>query len=298
MTFLYISYVIRYTFYAILNIMEQHPIPRQITTFEFKLIGFLTLHQFIYLVIAVPVGFLVYWLFPIPIVNAGLGLTVISIGLAFAFVPVNDRPLDVWIKNFINRLRSATQYVYHKENAPIYFLNKLFFVSDPHQVFAHIESQEKLSQYLASQAAKTPVAGVSQVAHKQAIGAILNQPVQPVQQIQTVLQGAPQPQSATVGSLPYQDSVKKPALVGVVRNNRKIPLPGLLIYIKDPAGKTVRLLKTNPHGIFATYSTLPAASYSFEVKDPKGSFVFDTMNMNITPESMEKPLEFYSKELL
>jgi len=276
--------------------MEQHPIPRQITSFEFKLIGFMTLRQFIYLVVSIPLGFLVFRAFPIPIINIGLGLICVAAGFAFAFVPVNDRPLDVWIKNFLNRLRSATQYVYHKENAPIYFLNQLFFVSDPHQVFAHIESQEKLSQYLAQTAAKNPAVDASHTARKQVIGKILNTPQQPL--TPQVQPGVSPTMLPAVGLPPHQEAPKKPSLVGVVRNNKKIPLPGLLIYIKDPMGKTVRLLKTNPHGIFATYSNLPASSYSFEVKDPKGGFVFDTMKMQIGQEGVQKPLEFYSRELL
>jgi len=47
--------------------MEQHAVPRQITTFEFKLIGFMTLRQFIYLLVFIPLGVVVYFLFPIPV---------------------------------------------------------------------------------------------------------------------------------------------------------------------------------------------------------------------------------------
>ena len=82
--------------------MEQHPIPRQITTFEFKLIGFLTIKQFIYLLISIPIGVLIFYIFPVPILNFFLGLIVVLIGVAFAFVPINDRPMEVWIKNLIN----------------------------------------------------------------------------------------------------------------------------------------------------------------------------------------------------
>ena len=89
----------RYTVY-----MEQHAIPRQITSFEFKLIGFMTLKQFLYLVVFFPVAFIVYKLFPIPIINILLAVGVVVLGLVFAFLPVNDRPIDVWIKNFMKRL--------------------------------------------------------------------------------------------------------------------------------------------------------------------------------------------------
>src|SRR3989338_8504609 len=124
--------------------MEQHPMPRQITSFEFKLIGFLTLKQFIYLVIFIPMGYIALKLVPIPLLNIIVAALIGGLGVAFAFVPVNDRPLDVWIKNFSKRITSPTQYAYRKKNPAIYFLKDLFFVSDPHHVMAHIESQEKL----------------------------------------------------------------------------------------------------------------------------------------------------------
>src|SRR4030042_3317220 len=130
--------------------MEQHSVPRQITTFEFKLIGFMTLRQFIYLLVFIPMGIVVYYLFPIPILNLILAVLVGSLGLIFAFVPIYDRPVDVWLKNLYKRLTKPTQFLYKKTNAPIYFLNTLFFVSDPHRTTTHIESQEKLNAYLTS----------------------------------------------------------------------------------------------------------------------------------------------------
>src|SRR5450830_869986 len=57
------------TIFSYTEIMEQHAIPRQITTFEFKLIGFLTIKQFIYLLIFIPIGLLIFYTFPIPILN-------------------------------------------------------------------------------------------------------------------------------------------------------------------------------------------------------------------------------------
>ena len=112
--------------------------PRQITTFEFKLIGFLTLKQFIYLAVFIPLGFIMFKLVPIPLLNILAAVLVGGGGVAFAFVPVNDRPLDVWIKNFMKSITSPTQFTYHKKNPPIYFLKNLFFISDPHRVMTHI----------------------------------------------------------------------------------------------------------------------------------------------------------------
>lgn len=275
--------------------MDQHPIPRQITTFEFKLIGFMTLRQFLYLVIFIPLAFIIFKLFPIPLLNILLATAVGLLGVALAFVPINDRPLDVWIKNLIKRLWSPTQYFYHKENPPIYFLQDLFFTSDPHRVFAHIESQKKLAAYLSAQK-KTPTKDTKKQVSQQLIG----QSVVTSKAKQTESVSRPTPaQSAGVDvSAPANPpQTKHVFLSGVVKNNKKIALPGILIYIKDQNNNPVRLLKTNPHGIFASYNPLPKGEYSFEIKDPNNNYFFDTMKI-IIEETDLKPLEFFSKELL
>ncbi|MBI3620265.1 PrgI family protein [Candidatus Roizmanbacteria bacterium] len=274
--------------------MEQHPIPRQITTFEFKLIGFLTLRQFLYLVVFVPLGFIMYKVFPVPVVNIVLGVGVGAIGLAFAFIPINDRPLEVWIRNFIKRLTSPTQYLYQKENKPLYFLKDLFFAADPHRVMAHIESQEKLAGYLASRRTTTTTS-----VRKQTINNLLQGPAQ--KQAVDVVEATPQMQTVVVeGSPPTASQAflqKQPFFTGEVKNHKLIPIPGILIYVKDQKGEVKRLLKTNPHGVFATFSPLPVGEYSFEIKDPKNVYFFDTMKIRVDVAN-PRPLEFNSKELL
>ena len=213
--------------------MEQHPIPRQITSFEFKLIGFMTLHQFIYLLVFIPSGFAVYKLIPIPFVNILIGFMISSIGVLLAFLPINDRPLDVFIKNLFKRLTSPTQYMYKKSNHPLYFLNNLYFVNDPHKVLAHVESQEMLSEYL-----KTTLNQQSTTA--------------------TTVSATESPSTSYPPKQGEPSRIaQQPFFLGVVKNNKETPLPEILVYIKDERNNPVRLLKTNPHGVFATYNSLP-----------------------------------------
>jgi hypothetical protein len=131
--------------------MDQHPIPRQITSFEFKLIGFMTLKQFLYLVIFLPIGYIVYRVIPLPILNLVAGVLISGVGLAFAFIPIQDRPMEIWLRNLIKRINSPTQYRYHKSNNPLGFLNDLYFASDPHMALSHVDTKEKLKSYLATQ---------------------------------------------------------------------------------------------------------------------------------------------------
>ena len=273
--------------------MEQHAIPRQITNFEFKLIGFLTIKQFIYLLISIPTGVLVYYIFPVPILKFILGVIVGGIGLAFAFVPINDRPMEVWVRNLVKRLSSPTQYFFKKQNPAIYFLKNLVFTSDPHRVMAHIDSQQKLSKYL-----NTKSLPKAQNRNQQ-ISSLFSDPF-------SSLLGKKKPQtrqSSPSSSLPpttynLQPNAKTPFLTGLIKNYKQTPLTGILVYIKkEPTGDPIRILKTNSHGIFATYNPLPPSEYVFEFKDPKGIFFFDTMKVKVENLN-EKPVEITSKELI
>lgn len=297
--------------------MEQHPIPRQITSFEFKLIGFMTLKQFLYLVIFAPAGYIVFIIFPIPLLNVLLGLGVGFLGIALAFMPINERPLDVWIKNIWKRLNSPTQFTYHKHNEPITLLQNLYYVADPHHVMAHIESQQMLAAYLAKTnqtmqpspqkkqvqmsfqdkpTSPLPVQGV--VAAPVIDATVPAQTAQQVVDAFTSPVATPPPAPAQPVPDPSMPPVaRKPFFIGTIKNGKHIPLPGILIYVKNQANTPVRLLKTNQYGIFATFNTLPAGEYTFEIKDPKNSYLFDTMKIAIQ-DSNPKSIDIFSKELL
>lgn len=280
--------------------MEQHPIPRQITTFEFKLIGFLTLRQFLYLLVAFPLAFVVFKLFPVPIFNIIFAIFTAGLGLGLAFVPINERPLDVWIRNLVKRLTSPTQYTYSKHGAPIEFLRNLIFLSDPHRVLAHVDSQEKLASYLS----KSPKNASPSDDKRKAVESLLQNPtqlftpqnIQPTSAPPSVSPTPPPYVSPPAGGF-TPSSEKKPFFTGIIKNHKLIPLPGILIYVRNEKGEVVRLLKTNPHGVFATFNPLPAGTYEFEVKDLKDAYFFDTMKISIAETNL-KPLEFFSKELL
>ena len=288
--------------------MEQHAIPRQITSFEFKLIGFMTLKQFLYLVVFTPIGYIVYLAIPIPLINILFGLSVAAIGVALAFLPINDRPLDIWIRNIWKRLNSPTQFTYHKHNQPIALLQNLYFVSDPHHVIAHIESQQMLAAYLEKtkqtiqpnpQKKQIQQAFQSPFTAKAAAlpPSIYNEHPQSVSQTVQSFNTPVIPQNIPIKAPQSPQKVHAPFFIGTVKNGKRIPLPGILLYVKNSQNVSVRLLKTNEHGIFATFNPLPSGEYTFEIKDSKGSYIFDTMKITIQ-DINTKSIEFYSKELL
>lgn len=112
--FLPLDYSI-FTLYA-LQAMEPHPIPQNVTSFQFHLVGDMTLRQFLYLATGSAAAyFLFLFLSPIyPIIAWPLIIISIILGAAFAFLPIASRPLDYWLGAFLKAIYSPTKRVWKK----------------------------------------------------------------------------------------------------------------------------------------------------------------------------------------
>lgn len=98
--------------------MEQHPVPQNVTTFQFRLIGDMTIKQFGYLAGGAVLAYICYKL-PLPFfISWPLAFIAGLAGFGFAFVPVEDRPMDIWVMSFIKNVYSPTQFVWSHEKPP------------------------------------------------------------------------------------------------------------------------------------------------------------------------------------
>jgi hypothetical protein len=105
--------------------MDQHPIPQDVTGFQFKLIGSMTVKQFGYVAAGVVMAVILYYLpmntpfailiklFLIPIVGAS--------GVVVAFVPIDGRPIDIMTTNFVKALFAPNQYIYRHQGRKMSF---------------------------------------------------------------------------------------------------------------------------------------------------------------------------------
>ncbi len=110
--------------------VEQHPIPQDVTGYRFRLVGDMTLKQFLELagglVLAIalwgsPLPF--FFKYPLAIISALLG-----VGLAF--VPFQGRPLEQVILAFIRSIYSPTIYTWKKTD-PVNPIDSFPKVSPP-----------------------------------------------------------------------------------------------------------------------------------------------------------------------
>jgi hypothetical protein len=100
--------------------MENHPIPQDITGFQFKLVGNMTVKQFVYLAVGAIFAWLFFFMLGLPtLIKWPLSIISFSIGAMLAFVPIDGRPMDQMIGNFIKALISPTQFIYQKEGVKL-----------------------------------------------------------------------------------------------------------------------------------------------------------------------------------
>jgi|GEM_PF-642321 len=128
---------------------RQHAVPQNIMDVEFKIIGDLTMRQFSYLMV---LGLLSYFntQFMVGIFKWPLTIFFMVLGLALAFIPVQDRGMDVWLVNFIKSVYSPTQRVWRKTIAlPSAFLyDSLNVMKQELITLAPTTSRRKLEEYL------------------------------------------------------------------------------------------------------------------------------------------------------
>ena len=94
--------------------MEQHPVPQNVTTFQFRLIGDMTVKQFGYLAGGVILAFISFKL-PLPFFFTWPMTVIFALGgFGFAFVPIEERPMDIWFLSFLRSVYSPTLYTWER----------------------------------------------------------------------------------------------------------------------------------------------------------------------------------------
>lgn len=155
--FVYLDYSI-FTLYA-LCAMQPHPIPQNVTTFQFHLVGDMTLKQFLYLALGSTLAYLLFvFLSPIyPLVAWPLTIISASAGAAFAFLPFASRPLDYWLRAFLKAVYSPTKRVWKKSNTT--FKDNSLFNSRLVMYLASLQPQQPstTTPYTGFATPKTPI---------------------------------------------------------------------------------------------------------------------------------------------
>jgi hypothetical protein len=171
--------------------MENHPIPQNITGFQFKLIGALTVRQFAYVAGGLFFAWLTYFIFKLPLfISLPLSLFFSLGGLALAFLPVDGRPLDAMLMNFIKAVFAPTKYMYEKQGGSAF---------SPTQTPIGISGQPQSNTLTPTPTAQEPI--VRPLTHPKIVAPPINQP--------DLIPPIPTPSSQPVAEQEVQAEIKK-----------------------------------------------------------------------------------------
>lgn len=95
--------------------MREHPIPQDITGYQFHIIGNMTIKQFAEVAAGCFIAFLIYTTNLPGLLKWPLMMTFAGIGAMAAFVPIAERPLDEWIVIFIRVLYKPTKFFWRRD---------------------------------------------------------------------------------------------------------------------------------------------------------------------------------------
>ncbi len=131
--------------------MKQHPVPQNIASYQFRLVGEMTLKQFLELAVGLIIAYFCFHLQIPYLIKWPIIVLAALAGFAFAFMPIQDRPLDQWITNFIKSIYAPTRYLWRKNNQPpAYLTEKSFKTSGESSMQSTLIKQRKLTEYLKS----------------------------------------------------------------------------------------------------------------------------------------------------
>ena len=299
--------------------MEQHPIPQQITSYEFKLVGDMTLKQFgkaaggIIIALLINSSKLVFFVkWPLIFIFA-------AGGLALAFVPFQDRPLETWLMAFIKSIYSPTIYTYKKESPKNWLeidLSKQLKSDEEEEVVVPIKEDKKVKEFINS----LPSIGREREEIKEEIFEKKEESLKPKEEEKEKVEENLKPKeeieekkeeevksvnldlkteklgatgTVVFGEIPMPDIPDLPNLVvGMVLDlNHKI-VEGAIVEIQDKDGNPSRVLKTNKLGQFKTLTQLSNGKYL--VVTEKENLEFDRVEINLTGKIVE-PIKILAK---
>jgi PrgI family protein len=130
--------------------MQQHPIPQNVMSVEFQLVGNLTLRQFGYLAAG---SMLVFLLFLLPITEYVKYPLMAVAAIFFAilvWIPVNDIGLDRWVVAFFRAINSPTKRVWRRQPKELLYLTTSYSSAPALTQEIAVSNRARLDEYLAS----------------------------------------------------------------------------------------------------------------------------------------------------
>lgn len=142
--------------------VKQHPVPQHISSYEFRLIGDMTLKQFGYLAGGAVLA-LIFYSLPMPVFFKWPLVTLFAFaGFATAFLPIEERPLTTWVTAFLKAAFSPTLFVWQKKEEKPDILAPVIHAPKTVKILSVAADKAGLTEYLKTLPEKTPVVQIDQ----------------------------------------------------------------------------------------------------------------------------------------
>ncbi len=307
--------------------MEQHPIPQQISSYQFKLVGDMTLAQFgkaaggIVIAVLINATGLVFFIkYPLMFIF-GAG------GLALAFVPFEDRPLETWVISFIRSIYSPTMFVWKKTKATNWLdldnTKNIDSDKEDEDIEIPIKDENKIREFIQSlpsfkresKKEKEEKAGTTDMEEMNNLKKVAKEMEEPKgrkkkKKSKSALKKTSDKESgartsiqkkamltatgmAEFGGIPMPDTPTEPnVLSGMVIGPSDEIIEKAIVEVKDKNDNPVRVFKTNALGQFKTATPLLSGNYLVITEKP--GFEFDRVNVALEGKILE-PVKIRAK---
>jgi len=277
--------------------MEQHPIPQHISSYEFRLIGEMTLSQFARVAGGVIVGLLFYAL-PLPgFIKWFLVFLAVGGGAAFAFFPIEGRPLETWLLAFLRSIYSPTQYVWRKAIASFDFQTRTPSAEEalPSSPATKTLTPQELALLRTFGQKDADFYSEEEIKKAQALLALYQQPTATVSPLPPTQNTKKEEAKETrfEENLPFPAPPEEPnIIVGMVIDKNGKIVEGAIIEIKNQEGETVRAMRSNKLGQFRTVSPLGDGEY--QISCEKEGLNFEIIKIKLEGKILP-PIEIREK---
>lgn len=289
--------------------IEQHPIPQDVAGYKFRLVGEMTLQQFIWLAVGIIIALIIYSS-PLPFFFKWPLATIFAcLGAGIAFVPVEGRPLDKWLIAFIKSIYAPTIFVWQKlDDKEIEST-----MHGQHQPMAEATSNQPSAT---TENTQPPQTVIPQVHPNQAQGSVSipetkdapvnqtikkpeentasppnpNVPSSPTPNIQSQISDIKSAAHDTRLPIPFTPTTPN-TLVGMTLTPEGKILEGTLVEIRQ-GGITIRATKSNQLGQFLFAKPLEPGT--IQIISEKPGFEFDTYALSLTNQIV-KPLRLQAR---
>ena len=244
-----------------------HQIPQQISSYQFRLVGDMTLKQFFQLAGGLLVSLLFYASPLPPLIKWPLIIFFAILGAALAFLPFEERPLEQWVFAFFRSIYSPTLYYWKKQDKPpIYFQDESAAPSLIEEKIIAPQGETALDEYLQkSPVQKEGVLSKFEEAEKSFL-LMIGQNDVVLAPVSSDFGSGPSKEPAQAAQFsrdaaPPSPPISPNTITGQVIDAGGKIISGAILEIKDIGGRPVRACRSNKLGHFIIVTPLQNGVY-------------------------------------